>query len=213
VTVGAALVGLVLGFAAPKASNASPHSYDLKNHPGGEQEYLSCGWHGTCYDPPNATEGWALDWARPTPGAAFGVYWRSKAVTSNPAQWAGTGTIGYIGGGSCTHKAYVSVKDIGGAWRADVWYVHAQTSLAGNSFTIGASTLPVSTSYYLGQAAYEGGGGCNWTGYHVHQASGGGWQNKLSFPHHSTCNAPAVTTDGGVYSAWTYPMLGTSWTR
>lgn len=46
----------------------------------------------------------------------------------------------------------------------------------------------------------------------MHEESGGGWANKLSYPDHTTCNIPNIPGECGIYDKDAHPMLGTSWT-
>lgn len=208
------LVAVFLGmFAAllyPKASRASTN-YSLWLHP--TTSYLTCGWHsGACWDDDSlVSTGWALD-IHPNPGGSSFVYYiYFKAANLASLTTAETGVVSYDTG-TCKHWTYVSVYGNDGIWKADVRAVHTVSTATGTYFYINSSGIftPATTHVAVGYATDES--GCAWTGYHVHEESGGGWPNKLYYPDHTDCNEPNIPDECGVKNNDANAMLSTDWT-
>ncbi|GMV85164.1 MAG: hypothetical protein AMXMBFR80_10200 [Dehalococcoidia bacterium] len=91
-------------------------------------------------------------------------------------------------------------------------YVHTLSTTTGNVFTTSSGTYPQTSSYRPGYTANES--GCAWTGYHVHQQSGGGWATRLTsnYPDEDYCNSPNNAGQCGTRNIDTYAMLTTAWT-
>lgn len=199
--------GLVFGLLAPKSARASS-LYHVYLHPAAD--HLTCGWHtGPCYDDDSkVVSGWALDWNY---GAdqSFTVNWISKSDNSAGNSWAGTANISYTSG-TCTHWTYVTVNGTDGYYKNETRYVHTSTAQAGTYFYISSGYYPVTTTTAIRTAVSES--GCSWTGYHTHIEQTGGWDSKLNYPDHTTCNVPSITTDCGPFNNYTYAMYGDTWT-
>lgn len=202
--------GLFVAALVPKSAQATPTTYYLDLHP--TANFLTCGWHdGACWDYPTpVASGWALDWAT-SPAGAFNAYFYTKSSNGLGYSNAGTGTVSYVAD-YCQNYTYVVIKDPGGNWHADALYVHTEATTHGISFTISSGTYPQTTSYELGETASED--GCAWTGYHVHEQTGGGFTTRLTsnYPDEDNCNYPNNSAQCGIKDIDTYAMLSTSWT-
>lgn len=208
--VGGVMVGIVAGFIAPKPVAATTYWVYIQLWPGGGST-LTCGWHsGPCYnDDEQVSSGSALDWS--TVGT---ISFNVKSSTDSPIYAiAGTATVTAGQQSACSHYVYAELKDNNAQSRGQVTYVHTAAS--------GETTVYIDTEQYnlvpttegIGSAAYEGGCGDSWGGYHVHQDGTSGW-TLANYPDHSQCNRPTITTSCGIgnstymgYANWTvqYP--------
>jgi hypothetical protein len=200
--------GLLVGVFTPKPAEAVS-IYHVYLHP--TADHLTCGWHtGACYDDDSqVVSGWALDWNY-GPNSSFTVNWISKSDNGAGSSVGGTGNISYISG-SCQNWTYVGVNGTDGYYKNETRYVHTSTTQSGTWFYFASGYTPQTTTTSIGTAANETGCGSSWTGYHAHIEQTGGWDSKLSYPDHTTCNVPNITTDCGPFNNYTYPMYGDTW--
>ena len=192
----AAVLGIMLALIVPKPAGATWHSYYIEMWPGGGSQ-LNCGWHeGPCWDDDSQVQsGAALDW-----GSSSSISHIVKSST-------GSGLFAVAGQGyatttaaTCLNRVYVSIYDNLAGLQAGTEFLHTSPSITNHkTWYISTSTLGVvTTTEPLGSTANES--GCSaWTGHHVHQKVEG-WVLR-SYPDHSTCNRPDITTDCWVGAA------------
>lgn len=201
-----AMAGVLLGMFVPKAGHGLSYSVNTKVFPGGGSDF-QCGWHsGPCYDNDSlVATGWGLDFA-PNSTVSF----KSQSLTDSPMfAVSGRGTVAVGAQTACSHMTSVNVYDNSATWRAGVVYLHASNSVSnGTTFDINAGYLSfASTTRAIGATASESGCGSSWTGYHVHQETGGGW-GKVNYPDHTSCNKPTITSGcslgsgSAMFDAW-----------
>ena len=202
----AAVIGILFALMIPKPAEAIWHSFYVELWPGGGSQ-LNCGWHeGACSDDDSEVDsGSALDWG----GASSITHVVKSSTGSSMFAVAGQG-YATTTTGTCLNRVYVSIYDNLAGIQAGTEYLHTSPSISnGTSWYINTSTMGlVTTNKSLGSTANEP--GCSaWTGSHVHQKAEG-WALR-SYPDHSTCNRPSITTDCWVGAS--YKQADKNWSN
>lgn len=125
----AILAGVAAGVAFPAPVQAVTVYYDIAVHPGGQYDYLTCGWHGQCGPSPSSGNG--IDFRNRYPNDSE---WRStsfRSDTSTPVDMA-DGTI--TTDNSACQRVKVSIKDDGAVDRGSIWFTHQTKD--GSDFTL-----------------------------------------------------------------------------
>ncbi len=215
-------VGLALGLLIPSVvirnADAVTIFVRLGVHPGATST-LSCGWHGTCYDPPAA--GSALDWSN---SGGSNVVWRSYGYRSDASpNKIGTGKI-LVTTGTC-YEVSAEVTDAFGCGKGRIRYTHSQTWTPDWTFDIngGGGTWGQWTAVTIGFTSNPETSACAfdpprppqplWTGPHLHQAPGtGSWTVNTPCYHTPPCyqGAGCTPTPGndGAGTVYSYYVTG-----
>lgn len=198
--IAATLGGAVVGSLFPVSSAAAVY-VTLYSH-GGAGNYLECGWHGVCINPPSP--GNALDWSSHS-GSPENVFWRSYGERSDYTDYIAVATIRTQHSGC--HRVRVDVSDAFGFSKGSILYTHTNTSKAGQAFYIYGGPNPAWTSSLIASTVWDG-SNCSWSGYHNHQLSTGyPWYDNWSrYP-----SAPANGWSNPTLWLWHQSLQGWCW--
>ncbi len=138
----AIVTGSLLGSLMGRFDHATavPYGYWVYVHPGGTRpdgvnDYLNCGWHGTCLGASNWGTG--LDWQN---SHGEWVYFRSSS--SNNAGYSTTGRALVTDWGGTCRTTSVSLYRLSGAHDSTVSYVHTGSNFHGQQFYVNSGFYP-----------------------------------------------------------------------
>lgn len=139
-------------------------NWGLWVNPGASSNYLTCGWHSTCFSP--FTWGNALDWNN-DPYTHKNVYWRSWATADT-----GSGTMAYAypydATGTC-YGAGAKGYDLGWTERGRVVWLHTQLGAGAPTAYVQGSWIGSFTSAGpMGTTVETDKSGCPFDGPHLH---------------------------------------------
>ena len=164
------LLGTLMG--RFEQAGATTYGYWVYVHPGGTSpdgvnDYLNCGWHGTCLG--NANWGTGLDWRN---SHGEWVYFRSSS--SNNAGYSSTGRAVITDWGGTCRTTYVSLYRWSGIHDSTVAYVHTGSNFHGTTFYPNSGYYPQWTSRTIGNTLTEP-SSCDTTGAHLHEQTWNGF--------------------------------------
>lgn len=164
------VVAFTAGLLMPSPAVAAV-SIDVDNHPGGNYDYMTCGWHGACGSTPTAGSG--IDWRN------FGtndVWWRSRSYRSDTS--AAVGDIFPSSNNGTCKSVKVDMKDIFGFAVGAIRYVHSESAVTGAK-QINGSPGGTFQEIKVSKTASNELQACLdaklWTAAHNHQVDAGGF--------------------------------------
>jgi hypothetical protein len=179
---------------------------------------LNCGWHSSCLAPyPSGT---GVDWGSTTSSTA--VYLRAKVTNSIPTT-STKSAYAKVFGSTFSGGCRMIVAEIWGVGRnltssaddehmMNLKFLHATPSTAGTvTYNFNGHRYGLVSGVAIGSMTNDSGGGCGWTGYHLHS------EHSLVDGRTVTRNtgaipnaAPACPPDPGACN--TFKTGGTVWT-